>query len=195
MYYNFRRITLSKKTCKDIIDSKNNYIITVKNNQKTLLRNIKNIFKKQIEFQMSDSTIEPNGDRIEIRKIRVSKHLDGIDIEEWCGLKSVIELERTRIIKGKKHTEISYYISSLEVSASEYAKIIREHWHIENKLHHVLDRTMLEDKSKIRINPRGFHCLRVGALNFLRLLHSNNITETMNKLGHNFANLAMILRS
>ena len=47
-----------------------------------------------------------------------------------------------------------HYVSSLSVSAEETAKIIREHWAIENKLHWVLDVVFREDNLKIK-DPDG----------------------------------------
>ncbi|MGW1047233.1 hypothetical protein ACWD40_47915, partial [Streptomyces sp. NPDC002547] len=54
---------------------------------------------------------------------------------------------------GKLTIERIYLVTSLPPGAatgSELAVWIRGHWHIENQLHHVRDRTFHEDASKIR---------------------------------------------
>ncbi|MBE0361854.1 hypothetical protein PULV_a4259 [Pseudoalteromonas ulvae UL12] len=47
-----------------------------------------------------------------------------------------------------------FYVSSLAVKPELVAKVIREHWHIENRLHWVLDVVFKEDKLKIS-DPDG----------------------------------------
>jgi hypothetical protein len=51
--------------------------------------------------------------------------------------------------KPPKAAEVRYYATSLpphEASAEALAQMIRGHWGVENKLHHVKDRTFLEDR-------------------------------------------------
>ena len=45
---------------------------------------------------------------------------------------------------------VRYYISSADLSAEQFATAIRNHWHVENKLHWRLDVVMNEDDCKIR---------------------------------------------
>jgi predicted transposase YbfD/YdcC len=70
-------------------------------------------------------------------------------------------------------------LSSAEVSAREFARLVRQHWSIENSLHHVLDTTMAEDASRIRRNPGVFACLRQLALNLLRGNGERNISQAL----------------
>lgn len=50
----------------------------------------------------------------------------------WNGKKTIVE-------KGKTKIERRFYISSLGVSIELFAKAIRIHWLVENKLHWHLD--------------------------------------------------------
>lgn len=59
-------------------------------------------------------------------------------------------------------------LSPHEVWAQEFAHLVRQHWAIENYLHHVLDISMAEDASRIDCNLGVFACLRYLALNLLR---------------------------
>ena len=49
-----------------------------------------------------------------------------------------------------KTAKISYYLSSLPPKVKTIARLIRQHWSIESRLHWVLDVTFAEDKSRIR---------------------------------------------
>ena len=51
--------------------------------------------------------------------------------------------------------------------ADTVVNCIRSHWGIENKLHHVLDRSLEEDASRIRKNPGIFATLRQFYCNIL----------------------------
>ncbi|MGK0185399.1 MAG: putative transposase YbfD/YdcC [Verrucomicrobiales bacterium] len=46
--------------------------------------------------------------------------------------------------------EIHYYLSSLNPDGALHLKIVRGHWSVENKCHHVLDVTFGEDHCKVR---------------------------------------------
>ncbi|MGI5341984.1 ISAs1 family transposase [Escherichia coli] len=56
------------------------------------------------------------------------------------------------IAEQKKEPEMTvrYYISSADLTAEKFATAIRNHWHVENKLHRRLDVVMNEDDYKIR---------------------------------------------
>ena len=65
--------------------------------------------------------------------------------------KDVLKLLK-QIEEQKKEPEMTvrYYISSADLTAEKFATAIRNHWHVENKLHWRLDVVMNEDDCKIR---------------------------------------------
>ncbi|MED0124538.1 ISAs1 family transposase, partial [Escherichia marmotae] len=73
---------------------------------------------------------------------------------EWKELKKlcVAVSFRSIIAEQKKEPEMTvrYYISSADLTAEKFATAIRNHWHVENKLHWRLDVVMNEDDCKIR---------------------------------------------
>ena len=73
---------------------------------------------------------------------------DGID-PAWVGLKRVICVEQQGRRGQKLRSERMFYISSLALSADEFAQRIRSHWHVENRLHWVKDVVMGEDKTPV----------------------------------------------
>jgi predicted transposase YbfD/YdcC len=98
---------------------------------------------------------------------------------EWSAIKQIIRIKRTRAIikKGQLKTSvtIAYYASNAIMDANLYAKIIREHWFIENKLHHVRDVAFKEDKAPKRVGALNYAVLLSTALNILRIQKCKNI--------------------
>ena len=56
---------------------------------------------------------------------------------------------------------------------------MRGHWGIENRSHHVRDRILREDDSRIRTRPGVFARLRSFALNLLRANGASNVSEAI----------------
>ncbi len=78
---------------------------------------------------------------------------------------------RSIIAEQKQESEIMarYYISSADLTAEKFVTAIRNHWHVENKLHWHLDVVMNEDDCKVRRgNAAGlFSGIRHIAINIL----------------------------
>ena len=60
-------------------------------------------------------------------------------------------------------------ISDMELTAEEMGKIKREHWSVENRLHHVLDDTFREDRSPAKKSKNNLALIRKFAYNILRI--------------------------
>ncbi|GAA6410295.1 hypothetical protein K040078D81_44120 [Blautia hominis] len=60
-------------------------------------------------------------------------------------------------------------ISDLELTAEEMGRIKREHWPVENRLHHVLDDTFREDRSPAKKSKNNLALIRKSAYNILRI--------------------------
>ena len=65
------------------------------------------------------------------------------------------------------------------IDAPACATAIRGHWGIENRNHHVRDRTLGEDASRIRRQPGIVACLRSFALSILRAHSVTNVSEAI----------------
>jgi predicted transposase YbfD/YdcC len=107
-------------------------------------------------------------------------------LEKWPGLQSVIAVETIRT--AHQHAPVTsdyrFYLSSLVRSADTFAMMIRQHWHIENKLHWSLDVTFNEDRSRIRKDhaAENMASLRRVALNLLRQEPSRQISLRQKRL-------------
>jgi predicted transposase YbfD/YdcC len=101
---------------------------------------------------------------------------------QWSGyVESVICVERQTSVFSTKEkiykdrSELAVYIANHKVNAMQSSGLIRKHWYIENKDHHVRDVTLGEDESRIRINPENMSIVRSFALNVLRKNNIENI--------------------
>ena len=75
-----------------------------------------------------------------------------------------------RTVKGKTTTEVRFFIGSRRMGVRQYAKVLRDHWRIENSLHWQLDISLGEDDSRIqeRCRAANFGLLRKIALSLMK---------------------------
>lgn len=60
-------------------------------------------------------------------------------------------------------------VSDMEMSAKDMGRCKRDHWSVENRLHHVLDDTFREDRSPAKGSKNNLALIRKFAFNILRL--------------------------
>lgn len=167
-----------KKVANAIDKKGGDYVLQVKGNQGKLSEEIKAYFHKTRRDDgalISANTLTLTNDghgRIEQRQyvqLPVTNWLE--QRKGWANLNSVVEVTRTRYLKGSESKETAYYISSLSVNLPNIAKAIRSHWAIENSSHWVLDMTFREDESRIRRGdaPENIATFRRFAMNLARL--------------------------
>jgi hypothetical protein len=85
---------------------------------------------------------------------------------------------------GKASVEVTYYITSLppeRADAASLLALIRGHWGIENRLHHVRDVTFDEDRSTVRSGaaPQVMAACRNLVLALLRRQRHANIAAAL----------------
>ena len=156
-------VTIDAMGCQTAIAAKirdkgANYVLAVKENQKTLYTEIKEYFEylddKQtgdLPLDIWDSGNEKGHGRTERRVIRTACEIDFLSGKDnWKDLKTIIQCRSTRIIGNKTTVSDRYYISSADADADWFCKVIRGHWSIENNLHWMLDVCFREDYSRAR---------------------------------------------
>jgi predicted transposase YbfD/YdcC len=68
--------------------------------------------------------------------------------DEWAGLKSIGCVRRTlKQFNGETNVENRYFIASI-TGIEYFAKAVRGHWQVENKLHQHLDYTFGDDRNR-----------------------------------------------
>lgn len=148
--------------CVQIVADGGDYVFPVKANQPKLLQAIQAIFmpapvtsghSRVYLPETSTETINHGHGRIEQRYLTLSSQLN--DYLDWPHLRQVFRLQRVvhHLKTGRISYEVVFGITSLSETACSPERLmtlIRDHWHIENRLHYVRDVTFHEDACQIR---------------------------------------------
>ena len=171
-------------------------MIQVKANQPNLLQSI----KETVSTEPSISTFlsdERSRGRQEKRITNIFPAPSNIS-EDWSGIKRVIHVERLTSKNGESSHTHHYYISSLSLNEAEiFAKGIRGHWSIENRLHWVKDVIQHEDSSGIS-KGNGVETLSILknlAINLCRGLGFDSIKEAGIHFSSNVKELLLHFRT
>ena len=155
-----------------VIEGGGNYLITVKDNQPTLLNASKLAFT-EVEsegFEGVDCYQESDRGhgRIEERTYYAVSVPEESELRrKWLKLETFIMGVFHRTVKGKTTTQVRYMISNLPCKeVQRLGRCFRNHWGIENRLHWMLDVCFGEDGNRTR---RGNGAENLGKLR--RLTH------------------------
>jgi predicted transposase YbfD/YdcC len=177
-----------KKIAKEIREADADYVLALKGNQETVHAEVKTFLDQTlVELQgprlagaklspaaaalAAWETVEKDHGRLEIRRYYQSAELAWFaDLAKWEGLQSVGMVEAIREVGGRQTVERRYYLSSLPLDVQSFARAVRGHWGVENKLHWVLDVCFREDQSRARAGfaAENLATLRRLALNLLK---------------------------
>ncbi len=104
---------------------------------------------------------------------------------DWPGAQQVFRIERQRVFirTGLVEEETVYGVTSLRADHADAARLLglaRQHWHIENRSHHVRDVTFGEDGSLVRVGeiPRVMATIRNTAIALIRLTGTTHIAAS-----------------
>jgi predicted transposase YbfD/YdcC len=115
--------------------------------------------------------------RIEIRRHAVCHDIEWLTSDrrfpgKWHfdGLAMIAMVETEIERDGKISSERRYYLSSATLSAKHFAAAVRAHWHVENRLHWVMDVVFHDDLMRLRTNngPANMAALKHMSLNLIR---------------------------
>ncbi len=160
--------------------------MTVKDNHRTLRRKIERFFASPTLFEPflhTASTQNKGHGRWETRTLVASGDVPAGYLD-FPHIGQVFCLTRTRRRgekqDGKQEQETVYGITSLtpaQASAKRLLSLVRGHWHIENKSHHVRDTTFDEDRSQVRCGsiPQVMAALRSTCIGLMRAAGHRNM--------------------
>ncbi len=151
------------------------YVVTaIKDNQPTMHDDLRSV---DWSAAPSHETLEKAHGRIERRRCAA------IDLSDtpWDGYANLygrrqamrIERERETVKTGARSVEVTFCLTSLDAeraSPEQLLALVRNHWHIENRLHYVRDFTYDEDRCRayVRHLPRNLACLTNAAIAIVR---------------------------
>ncbi len=172
-----------KNISKKIIAQKADYVLSLKQNQETLYKDVISIFEKaqtcqykKILHRRKVEKVYDHG-RVETRKYTLISARDPLMFElRWPGLKGIGKLEVTRTVAHQVEYSVRYFLTSLNYEAIDnFMEAVRKHWNIEINLHWSLDMSFREDESRIRIGnaAENLAIVRRIALNLLKQEKTN----------------------
>ena len=167
-----------RETASHITSRGAHYVLTVKANQPTLRAACKALPWHEVPAVTTTDT--SHGRRVR-RTIKAVQAPDWIDFP--CAAQ-IVQLRRTRTIKGRKTIEMVYAICSLDMIAAPAATVatwIQGHWGIENALHWVRDVVFDEDRHQLRTGngPQVMATLRNTTISLLRLAGHTKIATAL----------------
>ncbi len=161
------------------------YVLAVKDNQPTLHRAVHEAFLAHAEAGFPTPAVRRlkavgrGHGRHETREYFIAAAPPALTgCGGWQGVRSIGLVVRTRVAGEQVSEGVAYYISSLPPKVKLFAKAVRGHWGIENRLHWGLDVTFSEDDSRVRKDhgPANLGMLRRLALSILQQDTSCNDT-------------------
>ena len=181
-----------KRLCRQLRQAGADYLLAVKANQPDLLDDVALLFRDPplaARF-LTAQTVTKHGGRLETRELRASAVLAAYLQEAgWLDVGLVVAVETwvrwpAHPLRAPRH-EVRYFLSSLSATTPPdgLLRLVRQHWHIENRLHWPRDVTLGEDACQVRTGraPQALAALRNAVLG---LLH-----------GHARANCAATIRA
>jgi len=165
-------LNCQKETAKTIIEGKGDYLLSVKDNQQTLKKDIEDFVQDEHlrKTMDTDSTFDKTSGRTERRTAYTSNN-----IEWYCGKAeweklTCIGAVNTQFSSKKGDTnEWHYYISSRNLTAKELLKHARLEWSVET-MHWLLDVHFQEDFCRVedRNVQQNLNIVRKIALNTIK---------------------------
>jgi predicted transposase YbfD/YdcC len=174
-----------------LIENHGHYVFTVKQNQHRLYRLLDSLPWHEIPTWTMD---ERDHGRTERRTIQLAPLGDclGYPIIDFPHATHAFLIERdtTHHSSGKHSAYTALGITSLPTELAhptQVATYMRNHWHIENRLHWVRDVTYTEDHSRVRTGnaPRVMASLRNLAISTLRQHGWDNIAQGLRYMARN----------
>jgi predicted transposase YbfD/YdcC len=182
-----------------------NYLLALKANRPVLFGDVEAFFAdpKAAPLDTFETTDADHG-RIEIRRHAVCHHVDWLfsdrryaDEPSFPHL-AMIAMVQTEVERnGKIEREKRYYLSSATLDAKTFARAVRAHWHVENRLHWVLDVVFHDDLARLRSGhgPENMAVVKHMAMNLVRKPKDRHSLKVRRKLANlNLGYLENLLR-
>ena len=201
LYLNGCIVTLDAMGCQTEIvqaiveEHEADYVIALKQNQGSLYTYAESMFRYGDEHHPRLIGEHSRAEQIEKPRGQVERRIcevihdtpvlrDFRERQGWSGLTTIARIQYAQLQNDQWHTTLTrFFISSLPNDAHQLLRVVRSHWHIENKLHRVLDVTFRQDDSRRRVgySPQNFAVLQHIALALLKQ-HPKNVSLRRKRL-------------
>jgi predicted transposase YbfD/YdcC len=167
------------------------YLLALKDNWPVLAGDVRLFFEDPGDAKLDrhETTTGDHG-RIEVRRHAVCHDVGWLFSDRrypgeprFPGLKAIAMVEAEVERDNKTTLDRRYFLSSLKLDAVFFARAVRAHWGIENRLHWMLDVVFHDDLMRLRTDhgPRNMATVKHMALNLLRSSTDKDSLKTRRK--------------
>jgi predicted transposase YbfD/YdcC len=176
------------KWAQAVLDRGGDYLLIAKANQAELRDAIALLFSQPPRphlFPEGEArTVDKAHGRLEIRHLRVSRELSEYLAPRWPQAAQVFRIDRTITRHGKTTQELVYGLTSLtahQASPAQLLRLVRHHWHIENRSHWRRDVTLGEDACRVTVGqvPQVLAALNNSVLAIVDFLQLPNLAAAL----------------
>jgi len=178
------------KIAEKIVEKKADYVLALKGNQADLFDDVRFYLDNEQVPRLEIYDPKQRHGRQEKREYFLETNIDWLhNRENWAGLSAIGAVKSTVTEKGETRIETRYFLTSL-ISLEDFARAVRAHWGIENKLHWHLDVTFNEDASRVRNRnaTQVWNILRKTALEHLKSLNNKKYSLKALRKGCGWSN-------
>lgn len=188
-----------------IIDGEGDYCLALKANRPVLHADVERFFADPDAGNIAThSTTDGDHGRIEERRHVVCHDIDWLfsdrryaDEPAFPGLAMIGMVESKVERGGRLAHERRYYLCSARLDAVTFARAVRAHWGVENRLHWVLDVVFHDDLARLRTGhgPQNMAIVKHIGLNLMRSTKATaSLKVRRKKAAWNTGYLANVLR-
>jgi predicted transposase YbfD/YdcC len=170
------------------------YLLALKDNWPTLASEVRLFFDTEPAHDFDTHTVtEGDHGRIETRRHRISHNVGWLASDRrfpgeprFPGLAAIGMVEAEVERNGTISIARRYYLSSAKLSAAQFARAVRAHWGVENRLHWIMDVVFHDDLMRLRTEngPANMAIVRHAALNIIKQINDKaSIKVRRNTLG------------
>ena len=188
-----------------ILSRGGDYLLALKANRPATFKDVETFFTNPASGALETcTTTDGDHGRIEVRHHAVCHDVAWLFSDRrypgevaFPGLAMIGMVESETERDGKVTRERRYYLGSAKLDAATFARAVRGHWNIENRLHWVLDVVLKDDLSRLRTGhaPENMALVRHMASN---LLHQAKPTTSLKnrrkRAGWNTSYLESLIR-
>lgn len=189
-----------------IIDRGGNYLLSLKENRPATFAEVAAFFAHPPQDATLDhsETVDGAHGRIETRRGTVCHGVDWLFSDRrypgepaFPGLAMIGMVRSETERDGKTERETRYYLGSTKLDADTFARAVRGHWGIENRLHWLLDVVFHDDLARLRTGygPQNMAVIKHTALNLLSTAKpTSSLKNRRKRAGWNPDYLAALIR-